>query len=265
MLGFSISVSDRKFIKDITDICQILPVQRGYLTDKAIESYYPTSSSKNNILIHTSYMCRAFSPVAFTYESKIKDLIRQYIKLSKRIKNDSILIHGPATVNEYNNFDLGIQLINSVIKEETYTGTIHLEIPSISKDLLTKHEDKYKFHDEYIDKIVKSGFGIVFDTAHTFNNSLTNDEVIKLMKKYDKYVTWIHLNGNLRPQLTSDKHCVMFDEKNLIKDHITFCKEIAKLDKKCITETIHPDYSDWEDFCKQTGFKLVSKECLSHL
>jgi endonuclease IV len=265
MLGFSISVSDKLFIRNTTEICQILPVQRGFLNDKIIETYYKGINNRNNVLIHVSYMCRLFSPAAFTYESKIKALLRQYIKLAKRIRTNDILIHGPSNTNEFKNFVTGLELIKSTVESENYKGSIHIEIPCFSKELLESMSNKFKFCEEYLDTISKFNFGIVFDTAHTFNNGLTNEEVIKLMKKYNKYVTWVHLNGNIRPPSTSDNHCPMFDPKNLIPDYIQFCSDIAKLNKKCISETIHKEYKDWEDFCKQTNFKLVSKNSLDRV
>ena len=265
MLSFSLSVSGREFIKNSKEPYQIMPVQSGFLTSKIIDSYFKSTAPKD-ILIHTSYMCRAFSPIAFSYNSKIQGLIRQYFKFAQHTGASYILIHGPATPNEFLNFDLGLKMIDTIKKEFNDKNIkICIEIPSFSKEVLKKETDIYTFIDNYFSKISKMDFEIVIDTAHTFSNCLFNDEVIKLLKKYDKYCTWIHLNGNLRPPGSSDMHCPMFDQKNLIPDYEKFCKDIAKLNKKCISETIYKNYDEWCDFAKKCGFKLITKEAFEHL
>ncbi len=268
MLTFSLSVSNREFIKQTTEPCQIMPVHSGFLTSSIIGSYYKSEKTKD-IIIHTSYMCRAFSPIAFTYNSKIQMLIKQYIKFAKHMGASDILIHGPSSPNEFLNFDLGLDMIKSIIKSENgekeTVPRICLEIPSFTKEMHKLINNSYEFVDNYFSKIINAGFNIVIDTAHTFNNGLSNDEVIQLLEKYKDHWRWVHLNGNIRPPKTSDTHCPMFDSKNLIKNPLEFSKKIASFGKNCVCENVYKNYTEWENFAKECGLKLISKESFENL
>lgn len=265
MLSFSLSVSNRQFIRKSNELYQIMPVQRGFLTSNTIDTYFKSTITRD-ILIHTSYMCRAFSPIALPYNSKIQALINQYFKFAQHIGASHILLHGPASPNEFLNFDAGLDMIDSIRKRFNDNNIkICIEIPSFTKEILNKETDMYSLIDNYFDKITQKNFEIVIDTAHTFSNRLSNDQVLTLLKKYDKYCTWIHLNGNLRPPGSSDVHCPMFDPKNLIPDFENYCKEIAKMNKKCISETVYKNYDEWCEFAKKCGFELISEEAFAQL
>lgn len=266
MLSFSLSTHDKDFIRDCKEPYQIMPVQRGFLTDNIIENYKTSNEVRNNILIHTSYMTRVFSPITFSYNSKIQALLRQYIKLAEKIGTKYILVHGPSSENEMLNFDLGLNMMKKIIEEEKTKASFCIEIPSLTKDLLTKHKNKYlEFFTEYIQKIVDAGFEFVPDTAHIFNNGLTNDELIELLNKFEKHWSWVHLNGNLRPRFTSDTHCAMFDKKNLIPDYIKFCQKIASFKRNCICEIIYKNYEEWKTFSEKIDLPLISKNAFLNL
>lgn len=266
MLSFSLSVRDKDFIYNSKEPYQILPAQRGFLTNNVIENYKKTNELHNNILIHTSYMTRVFSPIAFSYNSKIQALLRQYIKFAERIGTKYILVHGPCSENEMLNFDLGLNTMKKILEEEKSKAIFCVEIPSLTKALLEKNTNKYlEFFTEYIQKIVDIGFEFIVDTAHTFNNGLTNDEVIELLNKFEKHWSWVHLNGNLRPKFTSDTHCAMFDKKNLIPDYIKFCQKIASFKRNCICEVVYKNYDEWKTFSEEIGLPLISKEIFLNL
>lgn len=266
MLSFSLSVHDRDFIRDSKEPYQIMPVQRGFLTNNTIETYHKANEPHNNILIHTSYMTRVFSPIAFSYNSKIQALLRQYIKLAERIGTKYILVHGPSSENEMLNFELGLSTMKRILEEEKTKVSFYVEIPSLTKDLLAKHKDKYlEFFTDYIQTIINAGFEFIPDTAHTFNNGLTNEEVLELLNKFDKHWSWVHLNGNLRPRFTSDTHCTMFDKKNLIPEYIDFCKKIASFKRNCVCEIVYRNYDEWKEFSKEISLPLISKDAFLNL
>ena len=279
MISFNMSVSgDKTWLKNTTEPFQILPQQRGYLTyDQTM--MYPKKSKTNedrDILVHTSYICKPFSDINLDWHSKCFMLLYRYYEFCERIGTRYLLIHGPENLAQWMWFDVGLNAIKKslqVIPDDYNEGqelvmrdiVICIEVPSFNKEMFKKFPNQFEFMDKYFKKVVDVGFEIVIDTAHTFNNKLTNEEVLKLMEKYKDHMTWIHLNGNIRPPETSDTHCPMFDKKNLIPNPIEFTKEIMKFGKKCICEIVYPKYDEWAQFAKDVGGKLISKELFEHL
>lgn len=266
-LSFNISVSDRDFIKNSDQPFQIMPTRNGWLTDRQIASY--SEGLNKQILIHTSYVTRVFSPTLLysaDTKKKLENLLNQYIKLAHKLHTPYILVHGPYSTKECNKFDEGLKMLQELTKNNPDIKFV-IEIPSFTKELLTHLKDKtLNFIDEYIGKIVKNGFEIVIDTAHTFNNTLSNEEVLMLVKVYSKSISWIHFNGNLCPPISKDKHCPMYVRENLIKDPIRFTQELLKL-TKCvfISETVENNYNEWKKFCDKTGLKIISKDVFDHV
>lgn len=266
-LTFNISVSDRDFLKNSNQPFQIMPTRNGWLTDKQIESY--SEGSNSQILIHTSYVTRVFSPTLLhsaDTKKKLIVLLNQYIKLAHKLHTPFILVHGPYSTKEFNKFEEGLQILRELTKNNHDIRFV-IEIPAFTKELLNSIKPNYlNFIDEYIGRIVKSGFEIVIDTAHTFNNNLSNEEVLMLAKIYSKNISWIHFNGNLNPPVTKDKHCPMYAKENLIKDPIHFTQELLKV-CSChyVSETVENNYTEWKKFCEKTGLKLVGRDVFDHI
>lgn len=265
MISFTLSVSDRNFIRDSSEPYQIMPVQRGYLTTDLINTYYQ-STEERNILIHTSYMTRAFSQIFIVgFDNKISNLIKQYQKLAKRINTKYILVHGPSSKTEMENFEISLQKLKQLFENEKDL-ILCIEIPSMTKAFLKEIEGNYfNFFNNYVQKIVSYGFQIVFDTAHCFNNGLTNEEIIELMNKYKNNYDWVHLNGNCRPRISSDKHVPMFDKTNKIEDYENFSKQIIELNKFNISETIIGSYDQWKTFSESVKGSLITEKAFKHL
>ena len=266
ILTFNVSVADREFINKSSEPFQIMPARTGWLTDKMIDSYMKNDSNRD-ILIHTSYITRVFSS-----KENVDKLLQQYIKLAHRLNTKYILIHGPYSSKELEFFDHGLELLQKLTKNNPDIKFV-VEIPAFTKELIKKTDHSIfdrmsrthhllDFIDKYIGKIVKAGFEVVIDTAHTFNNCLSNEEVIGLVKAYSESVTWIHFNGNLNVQASKDHHCPMYDKNNLIPEPIKFTQELLKVVKNdtiFISETINNDLKKWLKFCEDTGLKLVEK------
>ena len=271
-LTFNVSVADREFINKSSQPFQIMPAipavrsgvataRTGWLTDKMIDSYMK-SDIEHNILIHTSYITRVFSSKQLT-----ESLLQQYIKLAQKINTKYILVHGPYSSKECEFFDHGLELLQKLTKENPDIKFV-VEIPAFTKELIKKTDHILDFIDKYIGKIVKSGFEVVIDTAHTFNNCLSNEEVIGLVKAYNEHITWIHFNGNLNVQASKDRHCPMYDKNNLIQDPIKFTQELLKVVKPTtifVSETVDNDIKKWIKFCENTGLTLVEKTVVNKI
>lgn len=261
ILTFNISVADREFINKTSQPFQIMPARTGWLTDKMIDSYMK-NESEHNILIHTSYITRVFSS-----KENAEKLLQQYIKLAHKLNTKYILVHGPYSSKECEFFDHGLELLQKLTKANPDIKFV-VEIPAFTKELIKKTDHLLDYIDKYIGKIVKSGFEVVIDTAHTFNNCLSNEEVIGLVKAYSESITWIHFNGNLNVIASKDHHCPMYDKNNLIPDPVRFTKELLKVVKNdtiFVSETVNNDLKKWLKFCEDTGLKLVEKSILFHV
>ena len=103
-------------------------------------------------------------------------------------------------------------------------------------------------------------FYVVFDTAHLFADGCSVDDMIFIMKKFKHMIKYIHLNGNINPQFTSDSHTPLFGSKNKIKDWEKLSKFCASLNVVCIAEITKygTEWKNWETYAENNGFKLVS-------
>ena len=220
--------------------CQMMPVQRSYLRESQAKPI-----NKENILIHTSYVTRPFSNNSLSVMSKTFHNLELYHKISK-----DILVHGPANVNEYNNFGLGLSFLNKL------PNKTHIEIPSFSKELLQIIDNHFEFINNYLDSVVNNNFPIVLDTAHLHANGLNTKEMILLFDKYKNNYKYIHLNGNTKSKFLSDVHCPITSELNKMTNIDLLLKSLPK-DKIIISESPCHDWNYWVDLCKKYDFKLV--------
>ena len=220
--------------------CQYMPAQRSYLK---MEQAKPIN--KEDILIHTSYVTRPFSTNGLNQMSKTMRNLKLYHQMST-----DILVHGPSNPDEYNNFGLGLGLLNK-LQHKT-----HIEIPSFSKQLIALMDEPYKFIDEYLKFIVDNNFPIVLDTAHLHANGLSTQEMIELFDKYKNNYKYIHLNGNEKAKYLSDIHCPITSETNKIKHVDKLLKALPK-DKIIISESPCGDWDYWVNLSKKYGWKLI--------
>jgi endonuclease IV len=177
--------------------------------------------------------------------------LRTYKTLAEALHTKNILIHLPANLNEYNNLNIGFEIIQSELGDDF---NIHLEIPAWAKTL--HHISRVDYYDE-IDKYMKPNYNYVFDTAHLFANGYTTEEIINLFKKYD--TKYCHLNGNLRSRYCSDSHTAIFSENNKIPDWKEICLYLSQTKIICIAEMTKENriWNEWENFCCEKNFKLV--------
>lgn len=262
-LTFNFSVSNKKKLAGYQEPFQIMPATINYIKNSDINSY----ENINNplILIHMNYITRMFSANGLEKDSMIRYSLSQYGKLADKIGTKNILIHLPKTYQEWENFILGYKIIHDELISKGYK--IHFEITAWSKDLHShfgKNEDRMTAIDKYFGKLleISESYGdsvfIVIDTAHMFSNGCDEECIIKAIEKYNKWIEYIHLNGNCRPMWTSDSHVPIFSsESNMSYDKLS--KYVATLGKVCICEITKERNSNekWKEYAAKYGFKLV--------
>jgi endonuclease IV len=250
MLSFNISTSDKKLSKDP---CQIMPIQRKYLTQSIVNSY--ENVNNKNILIHTSYVTKIFTNNALNMLSKVQYNLKCYIELAKKIGSKYILIHGPSSKEEYDNFGKGLQVIKQLFNDTDIN--VCIEIPSFARSLLTTITDNYNFINNYLDFIIeKLNCEIVLDTAHLHANGLGGKDIAQLIQKYKDNYTFIHLNGNSKAKYCSDVHTPIESSSDKLT-YVSFILESIPKDKYLISESPCGDWNYWVELCKKYNLKLV--------
>lgn len=130
LLTFNCSLNTPKNLATITAPYQILATPKT----KPFEA-------NSQVLIHVYYTTRVFSDDAIEPRSYVRNYLQNYRELAIGIGTKNILIHLPATLNEFKNLGKGIK----VMVDELSGFNIHLEIPSWSADLrkTMKNVDEY--------------------------------------------------------------------------------------------------------------------------
>jgi len=268
ILTFNCSVSDKNNLTTITDPYQIMPATQNMISDKTI-SNYPTNYSNENLLLHMNYITRIFKSSAIEYNSRERYSLKQYVKLAKRLGTKDILIHMPCSRDELNNLGNGFKLIQDEIIKQGMN--IHLEITAWNKDLMAeldiKHNDAKEYICNYLTEIIKyydvlrapEQCFIVIDTAHLYSNGCSVDDMIYIIDKFKGKIKYIHMNGNNKPQYTSDTHAPLFTDANRIQQWDKLSRYCAKLGVICITENnkFGAEWDDWKKYAEEYGFKLV--------
>lgn len=269
ILSFNASTTNRKQLSEITEPFQIMPSARAKLTSRTIQSFSETNNSK--ILIHVNYLTYVFNDSAVENNSPGRKSLQMYNQLADTIHTKHILIHLPKSVSEMTNLENGLLVIHDELIRNN--KIVHLEIPAWTKEFMIKYNiQKRKPIDvitEYMDIILdklsafpKGSFRIVFDTAHMWSNGCHATDMVEIMKKYEKYIMFIHLNGNLKGQYVMDTHCPIFSPSNkFIKEIDTLCNYIASKPFISIAEVTHSGstWDEWNKFASDYGFSLVSE------
>ena len=269
ILSFNVSTSDKENLKNIDGPFQIMPGGRATLSYKMIDQFPVMTNDR--ILIHANYLTRPFT---FEPSFLTKTNLSNYAILAKKLGTKNILIHMPSNVKEYENYNIGLQLIiEKIIKEGCLC---HLEVNPISielrKYLDMKSDDASNLREkyyEYIDWILagipiryKDKFRIVIDTAHMFSNGFNGLDMIAFIKKYLQYVDFIHFNGTKAIFAnTKDLHIPMYLPMNKIENVDELVTYISQTGKILIAEdsTEKGTYVDWCKFCKKYGIKIVKE------
>lgn len=275
VLTFNISCKDKKFISNLEEPVQIMPMSRGYIKDSILKLYNKYSEKENSnydkkldkkLLVHAAYPILIFNSRCFETENKIVDSLKTYFKLCDKIGASHFLVHGPKSTSEYANFELGLKLLKDLQIESKTNVKICIEMPSFTKEFLNSDIDfDFKFFEEYFNLIISFGFEIVLDTAHLWNNGLDTIHMIRLLKNYENDYTWIHFNGNSKEQFTSDKHVPMFSQDNKIQDCEKLIKVCSELGKICVCEIVYKNLSEWKNFAQKYDFNLISETVFEHI
>jgi len=157
LLTFNCSLNTPKNLATITAPYQILATPKT----KPFEA-------NSQVLIHVYYTTRVFSDDAIEPRSYVRNYLQNYRELAIGIGTKNILIHLPATLNEFKNLGKGIK----VMVDELSGFNIHLEIPSWSADL----RKTMKNVDEYMEVIERTLMEITNDESLVDSSlKITND------------------------------------------------------------------------------------------
>lgn len=263
ILTFDVSCSDKKYINNLEYPVQIMPMARGYVKDSILNLY--TTHKPRNLLVHASYPILVFNTRAFESDNKIVSSIKTYFKFCDKIGASHFLVHGPKSVPEYKNFELGLKLLKDLYDDIKPNVKICVEMPSFTKEFIKTNNVDFNFIAEYFEKIIEFGFEIVIDTAHLWSNGMNTEQMVSLLQNFKDNYTWIHFNGNCKEQYTSDQHVAMFSADNKIDDFKTLSIESAKLGKICVCEVVNKHVKTWQKFAEKAGFDLVDSSVFAYL
>ena len=253
MYSFNISINSEHINKP----CQIMPRRTQGLYDI---STINVNANNNKILIHTSYITHIWSVKSQEYHSTQWLNLKNYLLLAKKLNSHYILVHGPKSSKEYLEFGNGLQWLQTNFNKYCTDGLkIVIEIPAFTKELNQKINNKYKFVDDYLQTIVNAGFDIVLDTAHLYANGLNCREMVALIDKYENNFEWLHLNGNSRPQFTSDEHIFILSKFNKFVSEVdVLLQRIFRLNNCiCILESLSNEEDDTSQLSIQYNFTNV--------
>lgn len=271
-LTFNFSVSNKTLLAGYDHPFQIMPNTTNYINDSDIANYKNAGISNPNILIHMNYITRMFSTKSIENDSKTRWALRQYAKLADAIGTTNILIHMPKSSQEWHNFDAGFKVIYDELLSKGFS--VHFEIVAWTKEfinvmqatkencyalILNQYTSLFKLADEF--KVSDQVF-VVIDTAHAYADGCDAQTIVKLINDYAAKMKYVHLNGNCRPQFTSDSHVPMFSPENKIIDCDIISETVAKMNELiCVCEITKEvsDESKWNEYAATFGFKLVPK------
>ena len=190
-------------------------------------------------------------------EFPIIEGIGRTVEFAEMIGTKNILFHLPSNESEYRYFKEGLEIVDLLDYD------IHFEIPRV--DGISKREVL-----SMIKTVVKKGYKFVPDSAHLHANGFTFEEVKNLLRKYEKSIEYIHLNGNASRVGEKDNHCPVFSRFNTIEWIYDFTELISKSGKTvvyegntdadkykqiCIPYEIST-YEKWGDFAARYGFEI---------
>lgn len=264
MISFNKSVIDKEDFKCNHDPYQIM-ISRYKFISRDVLDMFPKIDFENKILIHTSYITKIFTSNALKSHSKTRYNLNGYNDIATKLNTKYILIHGPCSIDEYNNFGFGLQLIDDVFKDSG--KIICLEIPSFTKTIYKFKIIDLNFIKHYFDTILAfktNGYKIqiIIDTAHLHSNGLDIYDMMELLEIYKNDYEFIHLNGNIKPRYSPDEHCPIIDDKNKISNTRFLLKYLSGSGKICISETVTGDWNYWIELCKEFGLNLVERNDL---
>ena len=170
-------------MSEINGPFQIMPGGRGVLSNSVAASFPDIDNP--GVIIHISYITRPFTdePSAVT-----KTNLRNYAVVCEHLNTKNILIHMPSNVSEYENYDIGLELIIEYVCKK---GLIcHLETNPLTMEFIRYYdindENMVEKYIEYTDELLaqipkkyKSSFKIVVDTAHLFANGFHTADMIR--------------------------------------------------------------------------------------
>jgi hypothetical protein len=254
-LSFTITTSNGTFqtLKDKT--FQIMPTRTRIVNYKKFKPI----NEPTNILLHTGYDVRPWSQEIFNPSSYQLSLIDSYITTSKILNVKEILIHGPDTPERIEYLISGLKLLKSLNTKIPFV----IEMPAFCQSMFNDQymNNKYEFIKSYFNTCVTEGFNIVPDTAHLYANGLTTKEIIEILNIFKDDYTFIHLNGNSKPQYKHDKHTTLTPltgyETNKIESSEELLSHVAKLNKICISEQKCNNLKYFTELANKYGFKLI--------
>ena len=289
IITFNKSTSDREDFLVNKSPYQIVPLHDRFFYKEYLDTL-PNPEFDNKILIHSSFTTRPFSNKQIG-NKKCNDNLKGYELIANKLRTKYILFHGPANIDDYNNFTNGLSNIDLNIKDKI----ICIEIPAFSKAFIdyikqnpinnspsnpSNNSNKqinqssnqqlnpyYNFICEYLNTVtsfkpVNNQFQIVLDTAHLHSNGLNGIEIIKLCNEYLNYYDFIHMNGNIKDQFKPDIHTPIDSVNDKIKFSEYVVRNIAKLNKICICETKDGDYEYYQELSEEYGYSIVDKNKL---
>ena len=289
IITFNKSTSDREDFLVNKSPYQIVPLHDRFFYKEYLDTL-PNPEFDNKILIHSSFTTRPFSNKQIG-NKKCNDNLKGYELIANKLRTKYILFHGPANIDDYQNFNNGLSNIDLNIKDKI----ICIEIPAFSKafidyikqNVITNSPSNssnnsnqqinqssnqplnpyYNFICEYLNTVtsfkpVNNQFQIVLDTAHLHSNGLNGIEIIKLCNEYLNYYDFIHMNGNIKDQFKPDIHTPIDSVNDKIKFSEYVVRNIAKLNKICICETKDGDYEYYQELSEEYGYSIVDKNKL---
>jgi endonuclease IV len=142
---------------------------------------------------------------------------------------------------------------------------IVIEIPAFTKDLHKYINDNNLEHKsfiiKYLNTCIDAKFDIVLDTAHLYANGLGCNEMCELIDQFKSNFEWLHLNGNSRPQFTTDMHTYVLADDNKFKNEVdVLLKKLVTIDCICILESINYKDLDTSELDMRYGFKNLTKD-----
>ena len=268
LLTFNYSVaSDKSWLSVYRYSLQIMPQTTQYITDKNIENYPLCENIQiSDSVIHTSYITQPWRCLLDeTRFNKFKSLMKNYIKLTRRIKFKYLLIHLPSTAAELNNIGDCMNLLIKIFNQIKDISLL-LEIPSFKGGFrynVTEYLTNIIVN--YFDKFVNKNVKLCIDTAHIYANGLDCRDMVSLFEisidknKLIDYCDIIHLNGNMAPMYKPDTHCPIFSKLNKMTDVDLLMNYLADKNKTLITEntTQHATYKEWQQFANKYNINIV--------
>ena len=231
---------------------QIIPYSRTRIITAEINCY-PIRTKNNGGIVHSTYLCRPFGKKLEQFENI--NVLRTYKTLCERIKYN-FLVHGPSNEYEMNNLSIGMSILRDIFKD--FEQKVIIEIPSFNSGFRIDIN-------EYIERIInefskdKNNFYICIDTAHMWSNGCDSTKIIETCKKFEKYITVIHLNGNEKEQYQTDLHVEIFNPDSKLKNIKEMIQYFVSKNLLMIAEIRRGTYgyNDWKTFADSYKCPIV--------